>query len=70
MEICNDRVNDVFLFIVKCDLPKIGRRRRVFKGKTPPNFTTTHFSSKNGLPYTRPRLLSYCARKSVHEYGL
>jgi len=25
---------------------------------------------KNGLPYTRPRLLSYCARKLVHGYGL
>jgi len=40
-----------------------------FLGKTSPNFITTHFSSQKGLSCTRPRLLSYCARKLVHGYS-
>jgi len=36
-----------------------------------PQLSELHTShSKKGLPYTRPNLLSYCARKLVQGYGL
>src|SRR5664279_3648809 len=38
--------------------------------KLPPNFEICKFNPRKALPYVRPRFLSYCARKSVHGYGL
>jgi len=40
-------------------------------GVKQPQISQLHITHpEKGLPYTRPSLLSYCARKLVHGYGL